>query len=328
MPSHASFRRRPASCLLAAVAVLAATPAAAEQSAASVAAKGRIAPLNVRVVDATIPADARRAFVGKIEALVDRALGTPALADPRGFSLTRSVAIRSPQEGLPPTHPARGEVVMIIQAIDLEHGAKPDATGAYMGRLEGPSFRFFVNDLMALYANYSGGGDAARDIQYLPLRMSVSQGFPVFQVGPRDVILIGKSDRLPYVHVTKAQYLQAQVDETRATIAQMHGTPHPNILAHLDRLTAELAALGPGDRNARACVSSRVRVTFGDCAAPDATFHVRPNANYFDESAQKGAVQLVAISIPSGRGIGHPLTPRLRAAAAALDYRAIQASLD
>ena len=45
---------------------------------------------------------------------------------------------------------------MIPQMINLEAGAKPDAEGAYMGRLEGPTFQIRFNSLTALYPNDNG----------------------------------------------------------------------------------------------------------------------------------------------------------------------------
>lgn len=330
MPQFAFPARRSVLFSLAAAAALAcAGPASSEQSAASAAAKGRIAPVSVQVTDPSLPGPARKAAAAKVEALIGQALATPAFTDPRGFSLTRTVRIHAPLDGMPAGHPVRAEAILIAQDIDLESGAKPDASGAYMGRLEGPSFRILVNDLHALYANYSGGGDPAREVQNLPARMSLADGFPVFRVGVRDVVVIAKPGRLPYVHVSKAEYLQGLVEETQATIVQIGGTPHPKMQATLDSQTAALAALSPNERAAPACVSPRLRQYFGDCAAKDATFYVRPNLDYFDKGAPKTAVQLVMISTPAEGGHGHKrLEPVMRAAGAAMDYAAIQAGLD
>lgn len=313
-----------------AVAMCVLSPSAhAEQSPASAAAKGRIAPVSLQVTDANLPGAARKALAAKVEALIGHALATPAFTDPRGFSLTRSIRIHAPLDGMPAAHPARAEAILIAQDIDLESGPKPDASGAYMGRLEGPTFRILVNDLHALYANYSGGGDPARDAQYLPLRMNIVQGFPVFRVGVRDVVLIARPGRLPYTHVTKGEHLQGLIEETQATIARIGGAPHPKMQATLDDQTAALAALSAQERAAPACVSSRLRQVFGDCAAKDATFYVRPNLDYFDRSAPKSSVQLVMISTPAEGGHGHKrLEPKLRSAVAAMDYAAIQAELD
>lgn len=303
-------------------------PAAAAQSAASAAAKGRITSLSVQVTDPALPTAARKTLTSKIDALVARVLATPALTDPRGFSIGRSARIHAPSEGFPGSHPARAEAILLIQEIDLEHGAKPDAAGTYMGRLEGPTFRVFVNDLMALYANVSGG-DPVRDVQYLPLRTGTVQGFPVYRVGVRDVVVVTKPGREPFVNVTKGEYLQKLIDETRASIAEIGGTPHPKMQATLDSQTTALAALSPQERAGPACASSRLRQFFGDCRAPDASFYVRPNLGYFDKGAPKTVIQLVAISTPAEGGHGHKtLEPKLRAAAAVLDFQAIQASLD
>lgn len=304
-------------------------PAAAAQSAASAAAKGRVTPLSVQVTDPSLPATARKVLTNKIDAIVGRVLATPALADPHGFSIVRSLRLHAQPDGMPTGLPALAEATILPQEIDLESGAKPDAAGTYMGRLEGPTLRIQVNNLQALYANYYGGGNPATEMQYLPVQRGTVQGFPVYRVGMKDVVLITKPGRKPWVHVTKGEYLQNQVEETRRTIADIGGTPHPKMQAQLDEQTAALASLSPSERAAPACHSSRLRITFGDCSEKDATFYVRPNLEYFDRGKGKDAVQLVMVATPAEGGHGHPrLEPKLRAAGAALDYRAIQAALD
>ncbi|MEW5687983.1 MAG: hypothetical protein AB1942_23965 [Pseudomonadota bacterium] len=318
-----------AACALALAVATFAGPAAAVPSAASQAAKGRVTPISTQVTDPSLPTPARKALDAKAEALLGRILATPALADPHGFSIRRSVRIHAQPTGMPAGLPAMMDLLVLPQEVDLDAGAKPDAAGTYMGRLEGPPMHAYVNNLLALYANYSGGGDPATEIQYLPIQRGVVQGFPVYRVGVKDVVLITKPGRKPWVNVTKGEYLQKQVAETRKTIADIGGPPHPRMQQQLDEQTAALARLSPADRAAPACASSRLREPFGDCAARDATFYVRPNLDYFDRGAPRGAVQLVMIATPAEGGHGHPrLEPKLRAAGAALDYRAIQAALD
>lgn len=296
--------------LLAAVALAAASPALADQSPASAAAKGRIAPLSVQVIGALPPAEVK-AFTAKAGAIVEKVLATPTLHQPRGFSITRSLTIDSPPSDQPQGQPFLGRATMIPQMIDLEAGAKPDAAGAYMGRLEGPTFQIRFNTLAALYANDNGDRiDQPRD---LPLKMASIQGFPVFQVGIRQVILIAKPGRQPYRPMTKGEYLQWMAKE----------------IPDDARLAEAQATLTPQQRAAPACASSRLRELFGDCSKSDAIPIVRLNPDYFDKGARKGAIQLVAISTPLGGGHGHKvLEPKLKAAASELDLASIQAMLD
>lgn len=316
---------RAALLLAAAVLMALASPASAQQSAASAAAKGRVTPLSVQIISGAPPA-AAKALTSKIGALIDRVLAVPPLDQPRGFSLTRSVSIDAPPPGVSPDHPLIARVTMIAQSIDLESGAKPDANGAYMGRLEGPSFQLGINNMTALYANVTWADDDYGAPQYLPLVRTTQQGFPVFRVGVRDVILITKPGRKPYVHVTQAEHLESLIAESRASVAAY---PHPKAQAALDRQVAALTALSTQQRAAPACVSSRLSVPLGDCAAPHATFYVRLNRDYFDKGLPKSAIQLVTISTPAEGGHGHKvLEPKLRTAAANLDLRAIQAMLD
>lgn len=324
---EAALFSTPRSLLFAAALTLAALPAHAEQSAASAAAKGRVTPVSVQVTDPTLPAAARKALTAKMEALIGHALATPALADPHGFSLTRSIRVH--EQDVQPTGPALAEAILLPQEIDLERGAKPDATGAYMGRGEGPTFRIFVNDRLALYANVDGRDDAFTDPRTLQRPRAMVQGFPMYRVGDRDVVLVTRPGREPFVHVTKGEHLQKLLEETRQQVAASGASVHPKLQATLDRETAEWAALTPRERAAPACVSHRLRQSFGDCSEKFASFYVRPNPDYFDKGAPRGAVQLVAVAAPAEGGHGHPrLEPRLRAALAAIDYRAIQAALD
>lgn len=286
-----------------------AAPAYAEQSAASAAAKGRVAPLSVQVIGSLPPAEVK-AFTAKAGAIVEKVLATPTLHQPRGFSITRSLTIDSPPSEQPQSNPFVGRATLIPQMLDLEAGAKPDASGAYMGRLEGPTFQIRFNNLTALYANNDGGGMS--EARNLPLKMTPIQGFPVFQVGVRQVILITKPGRLPYAPMTKAEYLQylaGQINDPAVATA--------------------LAALTPQERAAPACASSRLRQFFGECSQSGATYYVRLNPDYFDKGARKGSIQLVAISTPVPGGHGHRiLEPKLKAAASELDLKSIQAMLD
>ena len=295
--------------LLTAAALAAAGPALAEQSPASAAAKGRIAPFSVQVIGALPPAEVK-AFTAKAGTIVDKVLATPTLHQPRGFSITRSLTIDSPPSDQPQGQPFLGRVTMIPQMINLEAGAKPDAAGAYMGRLEGPTFQIRFNNLAAIYPNDNGDRlDQPRD---LPLKMASIQGFPVFQVGIRQVILIAKPGRQPYAPMTKGQYLDWLTKESPGDT----------------RLAPTRASLTGPQLAAPACASSRLRELFGDCAKGAAPY-VRLTPDYFDKGARKGAIQLVAISTPIPGGHGHKiLEPKLKAAAAELDLAGIQALLD
>lgn len=294
---------------MAAAALAAATPAYAQQSPASAAAKGRVAPLSVQVIGA-LPQAEVKAFTAKAGTIIDKVLATPALHQPRGFSITRSLTVDSPPSDQVQSQPFVARATMIPQMINLEAGAKPDAEGAYMGRLEGPTFQIRFNSLTALYPNDNGDRlDQPRD---LPMKMTAIQGFPVFQVGIRQVILIAKPGRLPYRPMTKGEYLDWLAKE----------------IPDDTRLAPTRAALTGQQLAAPACASSRLSQLFGDCAKGAAPI-VRLNPAYFDKGVRKGAIQLVAISTPIPGGHGHKiLEPKLKAAASELDLASIQALLD
>ncbi len=298
----------------------------ATQDPASAAAKGRITPLSVQVTY-PLPAPQKTQMTAKVSALIDHVLRTPALKDPRGFSLTRSLKIDEPIKGYG-WHPARGEVVMIAQDIDLSANPKPDANGAYMGRLEGPSLHIGINNLMALYANVFSDRDA-NDFLTLPLMRVSQQGYPVFRVGLRDVVLIAKPGKLPYVPVSKAEYLQSLLDAEAKSQAEFGPPTNPRAKAYQEKLFATKASLTAEDGAAPACASSRLSQVFGDCSEADASFYVRLNTDYFERGQGAGSVQMITIEVPVEGRDGHKrLEPRLRDAAGALDLDAIAALLD
>lgn len=165
------------------------------------------------MIGALPPAEVK-AFTAKAGTIVDKVLATPTLHQPRGFSTTRSLTIDSPPSEQPQGQPFLGRVTMIPQMTNWRPG--PSRTRpAPIGRLEGPTFQIRFNNLAAIYPNDNGDRlDQPRD---LPLKMASIQGFPVFQVGIRQVILIAKPDRQPYAPMTKGQYpgLAGQGDPPR-----------------------------------------------------------------------------------------------------------------
>ena len=293
-----------------------ASAAHAVQDSASAAAKGRVTPLNVQVTYA-LPAAGTKRLTAKGAAITNLILKTPAFTDPHGFSLTRSLKIDPPLDGFG-WHPARGEIVMIAQEIDLSASPKPDASGAYMGRLEGPTFRVRLNDLTALYANISDT-QALTDALTLPMMRVSERGYPVFRVGLRDVILIAPSGRLPYTQVSKVEYLQSLIDAEAALEAQFGPSSNPKTVDYRRRLAAEKAAMTPVTGAEPACASARLSEIFGDCAAGDAAFYVRLNTDYFRREPGAGSVQLITVSVPVEGRDGHKrLEPKLRLTADSL----------
>lgn len=297
------------------------------QDPASAAARGRITSLTVQVTY-SLPAAETKRLTAKASAAIDQVLQTPALKDPHGFSLTRSLKIDEPLEGFD-WHPARAEVVMIAQDIDMSANPKPDANGAYMGRLEGPTFRIGLNNLRALYANISSDQGALKGFLILPMMRVSDQGYPVFRVGLRDVILIAKPGKLPYAPVSKAEYLQSLIQQEEDLHARFGPPSNPRAKAYYDRLLADRAALTPETGAAPACHSARLSQTFGDCSESGADFYVRLNTDYFERGKGAGSLQLLTVSVPVEGRDGHKrLEPKFRDAAGALDLNALSALLD
>jgi hypothetical protein len=323
--AHAELMSRAALVL---AALLTATPlGAAAQDPASAALPGRVAPTGLQVRDARLP----RAQASQMAAEVERVLfgpllATPQLADPHGFAIGRQLIISPPTDGTPQTGPAVARGHMLVRAINVSDGSKPDAQGRYGGAGEGPGISFSVNDLSALYPWPQGEADTFYDLDPTP---ELRGGFPILRFRTKEHIVIAKPGRKPYRHVTKAEVLEREIAERAKTIAQFGAETRKGVLDDQAKQQAELAALSPAERNAPACLgNSRKRGTFMPCGDSSANYVVVMDPGYFDPKLPKTALQLVVLTVGAQHRDEHKwLGPMTRQAVAALDLDAIQAAL-
>jgi hypothetical protein len=290
---------------------------------------GRTPPTKVLAFDSRLTkADTARLAADADRLLFAPLLATPALQDPHGFSVVRSLSIKPPAFGLPRTGPSAVRGNVLLQPVDPARGSRPDPSGAYNGVGEGPAIEFTLNDPTALFAT-AGAEETRPEFLELDLGRPARAGFPVLRLGLRDVLVIAKPGRTPYRLVTRAELLERQIGDRAQTLAQLGPAAAPVLRQAQASQQAELAALAPDQRAAPACVGGdHARGTFSACNDRGARHLVAIDPAYFDPALPKTAIQLITLSVQAaGRDELSPLTPRTRAAVDSLDLAALQRAL-
>lgn len=320
---------RPALALAAAIFSLAATGSMAAQDSASAALPGRVGPTSLNQRDARLS----KAEASKMAAEVERVLfspllATPALADPRGFAISRQLIIAPPPDGLPRSAPSIAHGHMLLRSIDVGHGSKRDAAGAYNGVGEGPGIQFTINDPSALFPwpVNEEGRPAFYDLDPTP---ELRHGFPVLRFRTREHIVIARPGRKPYRHVTKAEVLAREIGDRGIVLEKFGANEAPGLEQEQAKQQAELAALSPAELMAPACLgNSRNRGTFTPCSDSSAHYVVAIDPSYFDPTLPKTAIQLITLVAGAPHRDEHKeLGPVTRAAVAAMDLAALQRAL-
>jgi hypothetical protein len=177
------------------------------------------------------------------------------------------------------------------------------------------------------------------------------QGFPVYGVGGKEVLLLSKREALPWRPFPVERYIQSLIAQEKETLAlfdqQLAGAPaqakaqlekagaeYRNRIAALEK---ELAQLSPAQRQAGACQStraSRSNITGLDltCSAASTPLVVA-NQDVFTRPAAKGSFQLLTLSttwgvLPKDDGTPNPLGRAMRTALQQMDLKALHALLD
>lgn len=319
---------KPTLALAACISLLAA-PALAGQNAAA-AQPGRVSPTSLSQRDVRLPKAEASGMAAAVERLLfSPLLATSALADPQGFAISRQLIIAPPPEGMPRSGPSIAQGHILLRAVDLSAGSKPDAAGAYNGVGEGPGIQFTVNDPSALYpweVEEKPGRPAFYDMDPNP---ELRRGFPVLRFRTKEHIVIAKPGRKPYRHVTKAELLAREIADRQEVLAKLGADAAPGLLQDQTEQQAELAALSPGERAAPACLGgSRKRGTFTPCSERGANYVVAMDPAYFDPGLPKTAIQLITLIAPAQHRDEHKwLGPVARQAVAAMDLAALQRAL-
>lgn len=311
--------------VLALVVLLAAGVAPAQQDAASAQAPGRVFPPTTDVVGKVVSPAEATTMNRKVGAILDTLLQTPALAQPRGFSIRQHIRLYTPPPGMPKHHPAVAKAQVLLQRINLQDKATvvDKATGTSGGVGEGPTVHLHANDQTAQFANPMDRDAQGNNYYELPVTPRTLHGFPLLKVRTREVIVIAKAGRQPFAHVTKQRYLEGRIAEARKQAGASGGK--------LQQLEDELASLSPEEKGSPACRSSRRKrgTSFVPCQDSGAQYIVTLHPDYFDKALPKTALQLLTISVaPQGSRLDKLLEPVLRSAVEQLDLAALQRSLE
>jgi hypothetical protein len=291
----------------------------------------------------------------RVTKLLDVVLQAPPFREPRGMSIHPSMAVSAPPDHAAKHHPAvvRGFVLALPINVENKRSVQDKKTGAWKGTGEGPTMKLHVNDLGVFLV--SDPLDLSRPGQYFsePRKVGEVQGFPVYDTGGKEVLLISKRDALPWRPFPVESYLKgliAQEKESLAVFEQQLPTAPAAAKAQLEKalveprarvatLEKELAQLSPAQRQAGACQStrgaSRSNLTGLDltCAPASSTPLVMANQDVFPRSAPKGSFQLLTLTttwgvLPKDDGVPNPLGRAMRTALQQMDLKALQALLD
>jgi hypothetical protein len=306
-----------------------ASPALAEQDAASAAAPGHVVftfdNVNPNVREAHKPV-----MIGKAKAVGETIISRSALADPHGFAIDWHARLSIPQSGMAGAnpYPVRGYVLVRKIKLDAKPAPKPDADGRYPGEGEGPKLTFTINDPFTLFSgNIEGVKPRPADGVFdLPADAEWNNGQIKLHTGMDTVLMIGRMDRgAPFIRLTAEEALNALVKELIAEGMPESSKPVQNV-------KAQLAALSADERQSSACrggkeVPGHFLTT---CDGPRAVQRVKINHLYFDTSKPYTTVQLIAFRVGDAGTVGEDKAEgdKLRDAFSQLDMAAIRKLLD
>jgi hypothetical protein len=301
--------------------MFAAAAQAAEQDAASQAAPGQVAL--TYDFSGVLPADKAR-MTASAKAAAAVVLATPALTDPRGVAVNGGVHGGQTGRGLSKSGPYAAFGVIILRRIRLDLKRKADAQGRFEGEGEGPTIHLVLNNLNFLTGN--GPPPAADEIYVLPNTVRWDRGVMPVRSGDWDVLVVGRPDRAPFVHLTRREILESAV-------ARMQPSPGLDdvragrLAAKRDEYVRELARLSPAQLAEPGCEHGFLdkKLSKSGCETPGANFLVRYNLDYFDPAKPRTALQIIALQVRRrGPGSDAMLTDRLRTAAGQVDLAALR----
>lgn len=306
-------------------------------------ARGAVTPISFTLQDSRLPASQAAQLRIPLEAILARLRQSGALSSMQGFSIDQSIRLSSQPDALA-NAPATGLAFLLVRRIDPARSRVDKASGALLGIGEGPGIEVQVNDQRALFG-YSVGMDAQGDYYQLAVKPRRLQGFPVLEIGNKDVVVINKPGRKPFRHISRQRYLEGLLatdrEQLAALEAQLAGTRDAESRAQIQpylrqwrdaaaHKQALLAGMSAAERAAPTCQASQsTRQLFGACDAPGAVYYVTFNPDYFQSGLARSSVQLLTISVVGKQFLNdHTLGKRVRQAVGQLDLQALQQSLD
>lgn len=348
--------------LLAATAVFSLTPTAwastpvvdpcAGRTEASCRAPGLVEPPRITWSKGSVSAADGQKVGARVAKMLEVVQKAPLLA-PKGMSLHPAVSVEGPPDHAAKHHPLVTQGTLLLLPIKLEDKRSvPDKkTGAWKGTGEGPMLRLHLNDLGVFLRGERL--DFSKPEQFFPEPRQVGavQGFPVYDMGDREVLLIRKGDALPWRPFPVEDFYQHLIAREEATLAlfqkQLAALKGPAVeevekanatrRTRIDSLKQQLSQMPPAQRQAAACQSGRHQkgsLTGLDLeCAPGSTRLVRANQDFFSPSAPKGSLQLLAVTTTWGvlhkeDRLPNTLGRVLRAALQEADLKSLQGLLD
>lgn len=289
----------------------------------------------------------------RVTKMLEVVLRAPRLHEPKGMSLSSDILVEAPPPHAAKHHPALVRASVLAQDVVLENkrSVQDKKTGTWKGTGEGPALRLHLNDLGAFLSNDTL--DLSKPAQFFsaPRKVGEVQGFPVYGVGGKEVLLLSKRDTLPWRPFPVESYFQmliAQEQETQAVFQKQRSSATGAEKAELDKVLAErqatidalkgeLAQLSPAQRQAGACLSAKRKrnnpTGLDLTCAPAADPLMVVNQDVFTRSAPKGSLQLLTISstwgvLPKDDRMPNILGRIVRASLQDMDLEALQAMLD
>jgi hypothetical protein len=289
----------------------------------------------------------------RVTKMLEVALKAPRLREPRGMSLHPSILVMDPPPHAAKHHPARVDASVLALPITVEdkRSVQDKKTGAWKGIGEGPELKLSFNDLGVFLSQTPL--DFAKTEQFFsePLKVGEVQGFPVYDSGSTEVVLIRKGDALPWRSLPVERYLQFHIAQEEKTLAvfqkqlsALQGAARAQVekvnaerQARIDTWKKELAGLSPAQRQAGTC--QRTQRKRGDLTGlelscgPGTIRLVEANQELFNGTGSKGSLRLLAISttwgvLPKEDRIPGVLGRILRASVQDMDLKTLQAMLD
>ncbi len=194
----------------------------------------------------------------------------PVLAKPVGMAVQQWFLFEFLPEGADAqTHPQVLSTSILVRPLDISKANTLDrASGTWKGSGEGPALTVRFND-PAYFLSITPINVADPTLQFSePQQVGNVQGYPVYQTGHGEVLLISKDGRLPWRYVPVGRYLENQRRDEQVTWEKFaalnsddadlarHQNARKMLIANID---AALAAMSEAEKMQPVCVSERRR---------------------------------------------------------------------
>lgn len=194
----------------------------------------------------------------------------PTLAKPVGMAVQQWFLFEFLPEGADAkTHPQVLSTTILVRAIDMSKPQTLDrASGTWKGSGEGPALTVRFND-PGYFLSITPVNVADTTLHFSePQKVGDVQGYPVYQTGHGEVLLISKNGRLPWRYFPVGRYLENQRRDEQATWDQFaaqnsndadlarHQNARKTLIANID---AALAAMSDAEKQQPVCISERRR---------------------------------------------------------------------